>query len=175
MSRYIIDFDKTINRLVPYYMGGRKLILLLQAILSPMRELNDSFSAWATEKRIEASMTSQTFKLEWYLNRKFKSYFSVAGSKITISNNNSLGNPMYSVLDEVAESEQFVLTYLSEGAATEQLYYFVEESSVYDCSFVVHCPAINTSVISQSEFDSILKKTINKYKISGKTYKITYQ
>ena len=86
-----------------------------------------------------------------------------------------MGNPMYSVLDEVAESEQFVLTYLSEGAATEHLYYFVEESSVYDCSFVVHCPAINTSVISQSEFDSILKKTINKYKISGKTYKITYQ
>lgn len=175
MSRYIINFDKTVNRLVPYYMGGRKLILLLQAMLAPMRELNDSFSAWAAEKRIEASMTSQTFKLEWYLNRKFKSYFSVAGSKITISNNNSLGNPMYSVLDAVEESEQFVITYKSENAATEKLYYLAEESGTYNCSFMVHCPAINTSIILQSEFDSILRKTINKYKISDKTYKITYQ
>lgn len=33
--RYVIDFAKTINRLVPYYIGGRKLILYLQALMKP--------------------------------------------------------------------------------------------------------------------------------------------
>ena len=69
--RYYINFDKTINQLVPYYIGGRKLILYLQALMSPLRRLNDDFVSYAKETRIEAAMTSQIFKFEWFLNHKF--------------------------------------------------------------------------------------------------------
>lgn len=61
--RYFINFDKTVNQFVPHYLGGRKLILFLQSILVPLQQLNKEFSEWAKEKRIEASMTSQIFKL----------------------------------------------------------------------------------------------------------------
>lgn len=90
--RYYINFDKTVNQLVPYYIGGRKLILYLQALLHPLRKLNDDFIAYAKETRIEAAMTSQIFKFEWYLNRKFKQYF-IHGGKITIKNSEVLGTP----------------------------------------------------------------------------------
>ena len=92
--RYYINFDKTVNQLVPYYIGGRKLILYLQALLHPLRKLNDDFIAYAKETRIEAAMTSQIFKFEWYLNRKFKQYF-IHGGKITIKNSEVLGTPIY--------------------------------------------------------------------------------
>ena len=74
--RYAINFDKTINRLVPYYIGGRRLILYLQALMKPLQEANDAFVEYAKETRIEASMTSQKFKFEWFLNRKFSKYFA---------------------------------------------------------------------------------------------------
>lgn len=92
--RYFINFDKTINQLVPYYLGGRKLILYLQALMSPLRKLNDGFVEYAKETRIEASMTSQIFKFEWYLNRKFSKYF-LNGGVISIKNSEGLGVPIY--------------------------------------------------------------------------------
>lgn len=62
--RYFINFDKTINQLVPYYIGGRKLILYLQALMFPLRRVNDGFVEYAKETRIEAAMTSQIFKFD---------------------------------------------------------------------------------------------------------------
>ena len=174
MSRYAINFDKTVNQLVPYYIGGRKLILYLQALLKPLQTLNDDFVEWAAEKKIEANMTSQTFKLEWYLNRKYRKYFSDPSASISISNSNHLGVPMYSVLDVVDQSEQFVLTEISENSATEHLFYFYEEGALFGCSFMAYSPKVNTALISQEEYDALLRNTINRYKLSGKTYKIKY-
>lgn len=90
--RYYINFDKTINQLVPYYIGGRKLILYLQALMSPLRRLNDDFVSYAKETRIEAAMTSQIFKFEWFLNHKFSKYFA-HGGRISIKNTAVLGVP----------------------------------------------------------------------------------
>ena len=41
--RYAINLDKTVNQLVPYYLGGRKLILYLQALMKPLQTINDAF------------------------------------------------------------------------------------------------------------------------------------
>ena len=48
--RYSINFDKTINQLTPHYIGGRKLILLMQALVSPLQILNKDFAEYAVEK-----------------------------------------------------------------------------------------------------------------------------
>lgn len=88
--RYKINFDKTINQLVPYYIGGRKLILYLQALMKPIQELSNAFSEYAKEQRIETAMTSQIFYFEWFLNRKFSKYF-LNGGQITIKNGERLG------------------------------------------------------------------------------------
>ena len=70
-----INFDKLVNQLTPHYLGGRKYVLWLQSLCHPLKSLNDAFKEWAVEKRIEASMTSQTIMLEWFLNHKFNKYF----------------------------------------------------------------------------------------------------
>ena len=36
MRNYRINTDRLVNQLVPHYLGGRKLILFLQAILQPL-------------------------------------------------------------------------------------------------------------------------------------------
>lgn len=93
--RYTINFDKTVNQLTPHYIGGRKLILLMQALVFPLRSLNADFSNYAREKRIEAAMTSQILPFTWYLNRKFKKFFLNKNAKITITNISTLGVPIY--------------------------------------------------------------------------------
>ena len=95
--RYYINFDKTINQLVPYYIGGRKLILYLQALMSPLRRLNDDFVSYAKETRIEAAMTSQIFKFEWFLNHKFSKYFAHGGRQQTL---NRVFSPYHATLSK---------------------------------------------------------------------------
>ena len=53
MRSYRINTDRLVNQLVPHYLGGRKLILFLQAILQPLNSLNIKWKEWADEKRIE--------------------------------------------------------------------------------------------------------------------------
>ena len=68
---YSIDIPRQINRLLPFYMRGRKTMLFLHAICSPLSFFNDSesgFSKYAHEQLMELSMTAQKLRLTWYLN-----------------------------------------------------------------------------------------------------------
>ena len=49
MRSYRINTDRMVNQLVPHYLGGRKLILFLQAILQPLNSLNVKWKEWADE------------------------------------------------------------------------------------------------------------------------------
>lgn len=49
MRSYRINTDRIVNQLVPHYLGGRKLILFLQAILQPLNSLNIKWKEWADE------------------------------------------------------------------------------------------------------------------------------
>jgi len=174
--RYRINFDKTVNQLVPHYIGGRKLILYLQALVSPLQALNDAFVEWAKETRIEASMTSQIFKFEWFLNRKFKKYFANPNGRITISNGSSLGVPLY------WQSENMPRTAFYHQNGDEQqaiednpaFYYSDERLTGSGFSFVVHSPRPDTALITQSAYDSQLRYWIDRYRLASKTYNIQY-
>lgn len=174
--RYRVNFDRLINQFVPHYMGGRRLILYLQALVSPLQDLNDAFVEWAKETRIEASMTSQIFKFEWFLNRKFKKYFSDPMSRIVISNGTSLGVPLY----WQSENMPHTTMYLQEGDEQSEitdnvaLYYSTERLTGDAYSFVVRSPYPNTELISQAEFDSQLRYWIDRYRLASKTYNIQY-
>lgn len=174
--RYFINFDKTINQLVPYYIGGRKLILYLQALMSPLRRLNDDFVTYAKETRIEAAMTSQIFKFEWYLNRKFKKYFA-NGGRISIKNSEGLGAPIYKESANVDVSQNMLVYYDIETGITRQLVLYrsdeqTEESSV---SFIVTTPQIDTKLISEQKYVAMLKYVIDRYRLANKTYIIKYE
>lgn len=170
--RYSINYNKTVNQLVPHYMGGRKLILYLQALLYPLQVLNDEFVEWAKEKRIEASMTSQVFKLEWFLNRKFKKYFADPSSVIAIQNNISTGVPLYRQSEDIESTPFYQQSENSES--NPALYGEHEQSSSITSSFIVHAPQPDTTKITQTAYDSQLRYWIDKYKLASKTYLIQY-
>ena len=164
--RYFINFDKTVNQFVPHYLGGRKLILFLQSILVPLQQLNK-------EKRIEASMTSQIFKLEWFLNRRFSKYFVNPVEKITIANAVRDGLPLYRQIANVPLSDNPALVKQTAHTVKDPVLYKVSErrdESSY--SFIVNSPAINTSSISESEYIAQIQYWVDRYRTAGKTYKI---
>lgn len=173
--RYFINFDKTINQLVPYYLGGRKLILYLQALMSPLRRVNDAFVEYAKETRIEAAMTSQIFKFEWYLNRKFKKYFA-NGGRIAIKNSEALGTPIYHESANI-DVEQNMLVYRDkEPGMTRQLilYRSDEQTDESTVSFIVTTPQIDTKFITEQKYIAMLKYVIDRYRLANKTYIIKY-
>ena len=181
--RYKINFDRVVNRLVPYYLGGRRLILFLQSCVSPLKSVNDEFSDWAKEMRIEASMTSQVFKFEWYLNRKFKKYFADPEQRIVIQNGLKFGTPIYH--QSIADSLDYKPTVIygeGEEGESAKFYYSDEIPDEMAVSFIVYCPALDMDVetgrlkagISRSEFVGMLNYYIERYRISNKTYTIIF-
>lgn len=174
--RYYINFDKTINQLVPYYIGGRKLILYLQALMSPLRRLNDDFVSYAKETRIEAAMTSQIFKFEWFLNHKFSKYFA-HGGRISIKNTAVLGVPIYKESANIDESLNMLVYHSTETKIARQLtlYRSDEKTKESTVSFIVTTPQIDTKLISEQKYIAMLKYVIDRYRLANKTYIIKYE
>lgn len=175
--RYRINFDKTINQLVPYYMGGRKLILYLQALMKPLQQLNDWFVEYAKETRIEVAMTSQILKFEWYLNHKFSKYLK-NGGRITITNSEQPGTPIWHQSANLSsQSDNMLIHTEAEKTATRQLilYRSDEQTDKSSVSFYVTTPQIDTKLISESKYIAMLKYVIDKYRIANKTYIIKYE
>lgn len=172
--RYFINFDKTINQLTPSYIGGRKLILFIQSLLSPLRSVNDEFVDWAKETRIEASMTSQVFQFEWYLNRKFSKYFIDSAHRIVITNSTQTGVPIYAENASIPKSDHMVSHFEEENIKDEPLYFQNEKTATNSCSFIVSSPIIDESKISIDAYRAMLSYYIDKYKLANKTYIITF-
>lgn len=172
--RYNIDFDKTINQLVPHYLGGRDLILLLQSLMKPLQALNDAFADWAKETRIEASMTSQVFKLEWFLNRRFEKYFKSKEDRIYIASREVLGVPLFFENASTTYTNHPVLYKQDEEGETLVLYMSNEKTQTSTTSFVVYVPIHDAEKISLHEYAAMIKYQIDKYKLASKTYTIIY-
>lgn len=174
--RYALNIDKVVNQLVPHYLGGRRLILYLQSVLHPLQTLADSFSAWAKEKRIEASMTSQVFKFEWFLNRKFSVYFANSSDRIKITNSTTRGLALYYQSANVALSENPVLVTEDKHTVSDPVLYRMSEShDDSDYSFLVYSPRIDKSKINETDYISQLQYWIDRYRLAGKTYKIKFE
>ncbi|WP_417186953.1 hypothetical protein [Bacteroides sp.] len=174
-NRYALPTDKLVNRLVPYYLSGRKYILFLQSLVRPLRPLSEKFRAFALEKHIEARMTSQMMYFEWYLNRQFARYLINSGERIVISESDPLGVDIYH--EGSAYGKPFTIWYnleevppaLGPEEKPREFHYLAEEKAINKVSFMVLVPQIN---IPEKEFVYMLSFIINTYKVAGKTYLI---
>lgn len=175
--RYAINFDKVINQLVPYYIGGRKLILYLQALVKPLQSLNKQFVEYAKETRIEASMTSQPIMFEWYLNRKLSKYFANGGT-IAIKTTERLGTPVY--YQNVDSADHLLLHKQDELNDSAKFYYQHEKTEDSSYSFIATSPPINTKLldadakVAMQKYEAMLRYYIDKYRLAGKTYRIKF-
>lgn len=174
MRRYKLSADKLINRLVPYYLNGRRYILLMQSLVYPLQVLNGRFMAFAKEKHIEARMTSQVICFEWYLNYKFGCYLFDVSDRIFLSESVSLGVDLYH--ENAVHGRPFTVWKEGEAVLTgrpeempREFYYIAEERAINKVSFMVNVPRIT---IPAQEFVYLLSHVVNTYKVAGKTYLI---
>ncbi len=172
--RYKLNIDRIINQMVPYYLSGRKYILFLQSLLSPLQSLNNSFVKFAKEKQIEARMTCQSIYFEWYLNYKFSRYLRDKNDAIYIKDSEVLGVDLYQEIS--AYNKPFTVWYENEPVITSnqaekprEFYYLSEEKIINKVSFIVCVPAIT---IQEQEFVYMLSYAVNTYKLAGMTYLI---
>jgi len=177
MDRYKLFTDKLVNMLVPTFTRGRKHILWIQSLLSPLNTVNDEFQEFRAEKAIEASVTSQVKYLEWYLNRRFGKYFVDSEASIKIVHYTDLGVPIFNdgdfgeienyIWDESEESDWLA------GPADEMpkpLYFEEESLTQIGANFKVVVPQAN---IPFDNLSKMMSAEIKKYALGGKTYIIS--
>ena len=141
----------------------------------PLQLLNEQFVEWAKETRIEAAMTSQIFKFEWFLNHKFKKYFVNRKLSITIKNGVRLGVPLYWESADIDQIDNMLIKYESEGKREgSPLYHYNEKTDESTHSFIVYSPPIDSSLISTEAYLAMMSYYIDKYRLAGKTYKIIF-
>lgn len=70
-----IDNAKMVGRLLPFWLRGRKMSLLIQSLIYPLISVHQTFKKWALEKYIECQITAQKPSLEWYLKYKLNFHF----------------------------------------------------------------------------------------------------
>ena len=172
--RYKLTVDRLVNQLLPHYLCGRRLVLLVQSALYPLQALNDRFRLFTHEKHIEARMTSQVIYFEWFLNYRFGKYLAGERDRIFLRDTSPVGVDIY---HEAAErARPFTVWYDGEAVATvrpdEQpraLHRTIEERTIGKVSFMVCVPCIT---IPQQEFVHMLSCIVNTYRLAGRTYLI---
>lgn len=99
-NRLNITNSKIICEALPFYARGRKLSLLLESAAYPIISIHDKFKEWALERMIEASVTSQSAVLVWYLNHVFKKRFKDKSDSFEIITDATEGGSTIWFLDE---------------------------------------------------------------------------
>lgn len=173
--RYDIDFNKAVNRLVPPFMRGRKYILFIQSLVYSLQSLNNSFVSYAAETRIEASMTSIIFQLEWYLNRKLKSKLASPNTSIRVYNGAIQGCAVYhkKAYDNCPTLTPRVLIPNS-GATVLNTFafkHFSEQGNEGSYSFRITYPPLANG-IDVDTFKNEVRDIVEKYRLSNKTFTI---
>lgn len=173
--RYTLPTDRLVNQLLPYYLGGRRLILLVQSLVSPLRSLNSKFEEFAKKKMIEARMTSQIMYFEWYLSWKFRKYFEIYDEQIFIQQGVDKAVKIWH--ENAKNGQPFTIWLEGEEISLEtpveekpqEFYYKIEEKLINQVSFVILVPKIK---INKQEFVYMLTHAVNTYKLAGKTFLI---
>jgi hypothetical protein len=81
---YDIDNSRIICRVLPFFVRGRRMILFLEAVASPLARLHKSFLKWAYRIIVGTRATSQTTVFIWYLNYLFREHFKDKNDSFTI-------------------------------------------------------------------------------------------
>ena len=168
---YNLYSSKTVRRLIPWVTRKPVMLAWMDLLLSPIEKVNQDFQAFLAEKRIEASLNSQTQLMEEYLNNKFKGFFQSSEERIYIIHSTSSGVAVYFEFED--ELEQVVLyNNVNEPGYTDTVTYLDGENSTgLPFDFRVQLPLSfqgNRTIVGQIE------AIINKYKISPFKYDITY-
>ncbi|KAF0203152.1 MAG: hypothetical protein FD170_1424 [Bacteroidetes bacterium] len=156
-----INFDKLIDDLLPWFLSKPVMLAWLQALLSPVSSLYDSFLSLRDVKLYEARYNGQVAELEYVLNDFY--YSDGTLRRIYIDDNIEAGE-IY--LYNVAENEEETYIYNVEETTEPETYIFNSSESAGGSDFIVFVP--DTLVYDSDYLTSLVKK----YKIAGPAFTI---
>ena len=179
IARYDIDNNKVICRVIPFYLRGRKLILLMEACAHPLKSIHIEFKKWALERMIEASTTSQAMSLQWYLTHVFQSLFIDKKQQFRIIPDTlSLGAVIYDKEEPKTHSDNTYLYNKTNDPAiefTEQmiLRYKDETENSYNADIIINAPKIQeTAEYDNDNYINDIRKRVDKYMTTRIAYEI---
>lgn len=166
------NFELQIIRLLPPFLRKTKMIAWLMAMLLPLTQLYGVFIGYRKETLRALSITPSTYSLEWYLNFKFTGHQPVytnysldyTGGGIWIENNDN-SEPLNYVYDANSNNQTMIVYDAADGAQT---YLYDYEDYLNNDSFIVHVPAV------AGVDENYLRAVLNKYKIAGNGYSVSY-
>lgn len=174
---YKISNSKTICRVLPFFARGRKMILFLEGISSPLVSLHKKFLTWAYKMLLSLKVTAQVEVMTWYLNHLFRSRFAHEEDTFVISDNYAVKNlvafnyseaTMLKVIDvriyDTDEQEEALSLSKPIGDIDDR----IESDLVF-----IHAPRIKPDAdYSEREYRRDILSAINEYKTSFVGYVI---
>lgn len=178
-DKYKIDLPATIGKVLPFYMRGKKLSLLLEAILNPLGMLHDAWVKWADERIIDASITSQPLAIEWYLKHKLYDHFINKGDEFVVKNGIDSPTSILFTEQESFKSDEYSqhIYCMDENMEVLTMTVMTRAESVDDnINFAIIAPEIKeTSMYDEEDYKHEITRIVNKYNTSFKTYQIIIQ
>lgn len=158
-----IDHARMVGRLLPFWARGRKMALLIQALIYPLKYAHSGFKKWAFERFVENHITGQKLSLEWYLKYRLKAHFADSSDKFFVT-----------------QSITELKNYLSQGLWDNDLlwnnYRYWENghkdnldssTSKYDKTTIVYAPKIVETVsYDYADYERDIRYIMSKYMIN---------
>ena len=143
MRDYSFSTSKLVRKMLPVYIRGRKLQMLLYSLVYPLESLSELFGQWCKDTLMASNVTSQPIILNKYLNFRLRKYFLDQLDGFSIISN-----------------EEGVMKTRTGGEEMPKV------------TFYVYAPECNTELISEERYLEIINSYIEKYRVAGKTYSI---
>lgn len=177
---YKISNSKTICRTLPFFARGRKMILFLEAVASPLVSIHDAFLAWAFKMVLKTKVTSQTDMLVWYLNYLMRSHFKNGDDSFSIVQDFEIQNLVAYNYWEIAAFKPLGMRIYNtdEQEATLEDSKSVREYSVrmQSDSIIIYAPEINElESYTEQDYLAEIDGVMQAYKASVGEYTITIQ
>ena len=175
---YKISNIKTICRILPFYARGKKMVLFLEAVASPLVSLHKTFLSWAYNKILKTKITAQTDVLIWYLNYLFRDRFLNSDDSFRIEQDTDANNFIAFNYNEIANLKMLGTKIFNISEEGDELAYSKAtrdfNSRMNVNSIVFHAPQIKPDPdYTEIKYTQEIRDVIEEYKNSFRQYTIS--
>lgn len=178
MRDYSFSSNLLVRKMLPAYIRGRKMTMLMYCLIHPFDAISQQFNLWCRDTMIVANMTSQPILLDNYLNYRLRKYFLNQEDGINVVTNVDVErtkNVFFTYLMSYPEVYKPVYTHHETEDENEPHTYLMSEifpMSGSQPSFYVFVPKHNPELIEKECYLELLQGYIERYRVLSKTYNI---
>ena len=163
MSRYLVNFAKVAELLLPPFLRNPKMLAWLKALVKPIQVINTDFLAFIRRIRYRIRFNGQVIYLEHLLN----DFYDPTLRRIYLADGDALGLPQF-IYNRVENRSLFVRNQ-NENSNTTPPFLRNRNEYVAVVDFIVFVPS---DLLVDAEMARIIRATVNQYRLGGKRFLI---